>query len=54
MSFLKTKDAFEEKPCEIKERIDMHDLDDDADYREKVNQISEHETDFEVFVSERN
>ena len=40
MSFLKTKDVFEEKPCETKEIIDIHDLDDDADYREKVNHIS--------------
>ena len=49
VDFLKNKDTFEEGACEIEQKIDLHELDDDPEYNEKVAYISENENDLEIY-----
>ena len=46
--FLKNKDTFEEEACDIEQKIQLHELDDDPEYNEKVSYLEENENDLEI------
>ena len=48
IQFLKTKDL-DEKPCDVDEKIEFHELDEDYEYDEKMVYICENESSLETF-----